>query len=198
MLTTLTLLTISLNAIGQTFDTQSKYTDSGGSTITIQNSFPKGMAPLDAAAKPGYTDTTGKYFAYVIYWTRVVNESATPLELTINFPADFPSYSYLKLFLPTDTMTLDKESMTNYGVADLKSFLDTNFNKPATLHRTINPKDEYLFYTAVLSSKMGNSLRAQFVLKEHGLFYSLRGIAPDLDSELIPCGQIAFKNYDGR
>lgn len=193
LLTTIILLTNCLTVIGQTFDSESKYTDSDRRTVIIQNSFPKGMAPLDASGKPGYTDVTGKSFAYVIFWTRVVNETATPLELTINFPADFPSYSYLKLFLPTDTMTLDKESMLNYGVADLKSFLDTNFNRPATLRRIINPKEEYLFYTVVLSSKTGSSLRARFVLKEHELFYNIKGIETELDSALLPCGQIVFK-----
>ena len=193
LLTTITLLIIYLTATGQSFDTQAKYTDSAGRTVLIQNSFPKGMAPLDDTGRPGYTDASGKFFAYVIFWTRVVNESDTPLELTINFPADFPSYSYLKVFLPSDTMSLGKESMTNYGVAGLKSFLDINFNKPSTVRKTINPKAEYLFYTAVLSSKTGSSLRARFALKEHDLFFGIKGIASELDSALIPCGQIVFK-----
>ena len=203
LLTTFTLLTICLTAIGQTFltekkktltyypgtyiDTESRYTDSTGKSVIIQNSLPKGGVR--------YTDATGQNFGYVIFWTRVINETATPMEFTINFPGSFPSpYSYLKLVLPPDTMTLDKESLYNYGVTDLESFLDTNFNKPTTFQKTINAKEECLFYVAVLSSKLGGAVRARLALEEHDLFYSVRGIAPELDSESIPCGQIVFKN----
>src|ERR1043166_9436444 len=115
LLIVFTLLTICLTAIGQTFDNVSRYTDSAGKGILIESSFPKGMAPLDSTGKMGYTDATGEYFAYVVFWTRVTNETGAPLELTVNFPASFPSpYSYLKLFLPPDTMTLDKETLINY------------------------------------------------------------------------------------
>ncbi|MBL7872992.1 MAG: hypothetical protein JNM78_15350 [Cyclobacteriaceae bacterium] len=189
-----TLLTICLAAMGQTLDSESRYTDSAGKDVLIQSSFPKGMVPLDSTGKAGYSDATGKFFAYVVFWTRVTNETDTPLELTVNFPAVFPSpYSYLKLFLPQDTMTLDKETLINYGVTGLKSFLDTNFNKPTILQRTIKPKGESIFYIVALSSKLGNSLRARLVLKEHNLFYNIRGIGPELDTTLIPCGQIVFK-----
>lgn len=151
------------------------------------------MAPLDNTGKMGYTDPNGKYFSYVVFWTRVVNETATPLVLKINFPADFPFYFYLKLFLPPSTMTRDKESMTNYGITGLKFFLDTNFNMSTTLQKTINSKEECFFYTVLLSSISGSSLRARFVLKEHDLFYNIKGITHELDSALIPCGQIVFK-----
>src|SRR5688572_15242297 len=49
--------------------------------ITIQNSFPKGGPHTDSAGKK-----TGHSF--LIFFTRIMNETATPLELTINFPAD--------------------------------------------------------------------------------------------------------------
>jgi hypothetical protein len=60
LLTTFTLLTICVTAIGQTFpiDTEFKYTDSNGKVVIIQNSFPK--AGGDADEKSGYTDSTGK------------------------------------------------------------------------------------------------------------------------------------------
>jgi len=47
-------------------------------------------------------------------------------------------------------MTIDKQSLYNYGITGLKSFLDTDFNK-TMLKRSINPKDEYLFYVVLLS-----------------------------------------------
>lgn len=163
------------------------YSETASQGVRIQNSFPKGMGSLDSSGKIGYTDSTGKFFGYLIFFSRVINETATSLELTLNFPAGFPSpYSYFKLFLPPDTMTLDKESLYNFGATGLKSFLDTGLNKPTMLQRTINPKEECLFYIGALP---GEGCRAALVLKEQGLFYRIN-IIPDL---LIPCGQIVFK-----
>jgi hypothetical protein len=214
LLTTFTLFTICLTATGQTsptkkgswsrvdtsfakngktqkplthysygwIDTEVKYSDSKGKGIIIQNSLPRGDR---------YVDRAGRISAYGIFWTRVINETTTPFELTINFPADSFAIlarpeSYLKLFLPSDTMTPDKESLYNFGATGLKSFLDTGLNKPTKLKRTINPKEEYLFYIGALP---GAGSRAALVLKELGLFYRIN-IVPDL---LIPCGQIVFK-----
>lgn len=218
---TIILLTICSSLFGQTFDSESKYTDSTGKSVIIQNSFPKGGGYIDGISgytdftgngvitqnsfsigredigrKRGYTDSTGKNYGYAIFWTRVINETATPLELTINFPADsfaiFPSpASYLKLFLPPDKMTLDKQSLYNYGITGLKSFLDTGFNKPTMLQKTINPNDECLFYIAALSYQAGGTSRAGLVLKGQDLFYRI-SIEP-LGTALIPCGQIVFK-----
>jgi hypothetical protein len=163
-------------------DTEVKYSDRTGKGIIIQNSLPRGS---------GYTDPTGRIFAYGIFWTRVINETATPFELTIHFPADslaIPNLpgSYLKLFLPPGTMTADKESMYDFGVTGLKSFLDTSLNKPTRFQRTINPKEECLFYVGALP---GAGCRASFVLKGQDLFYRIN-LIPDL---LIPCGRIAIK-----
>jgi hypothetical protein len=105
LLTTFILLTNCLAAIAQTsptrkwVDTVVKYTDSTGKVVVVHNSFPKGGG--------GYTDSTGKKYSYVIFWIRVVNESATPLELAIKFPAHpftiFPSPdSHKRIFLPPD------------------------------------------------------------------------------------------------
>ena len=188
LLITLALVTYCFTAMGQTspakkyttqkpltfypgtyIDTESNYTDSTGIVVIIQNSLPKGV---------GYTDATGKYFGGRIFWTRVINETATPLELTINFPADSfamvpSSDSYLKIFLPTDTMTIDKETLYSYGVTGLESLLDTCFNKPTMLQRTINPKEECLFYIGVLFlGESQGAARAGLVLKDQKLFRS--------------------------
>ena len=124
--------------------------------VTIQNSLPKGGP---------YFDPTGKNFGYRIFWTRVINETASPLELTINFPGDsfaiFPQAgAYLKLFLPPDTMTLHKQWDFDFGATGLKSFLDTAFSKPTMLQRTINPKEECLFYITPLFYPRGGFVRA--------------------------------------
>lgn len=163
-------------------DTESRFTDSTGLDVIIQNSLPKGV---------GYT--TGKNFDRIL-WTRIINQTATPLELTINFPADsFPISSspgtYIKVFLPIDTMTLDKEELYAYGVT-------SGLTRPTPLQRTINPKEEVLFYIGVLFCRVGGVVRGELVLRGHNLFYNIRGIPQKLDSTLIPCGQIVLKNLD--
>lgn len=197
ILITSILLTICLTAIGQSFsirkaltfypmmyiDTEYRYSDSSGIDVIVQNSVRKGGK---------YTDPAGTDFFSAIYWYRVINETSSPLELTINFPADSfatpPSPdSYLKVFLPLDTMTLDKENLYAYGATGLKSFLDSGLTIPTTLQRTINPKEACLFYIGVLDYKALTSAQAELVLKEQDVFYRLGGIE-------IPCGQIVFKN----
>ena len=166
---------------------ETKWYDQG---VIIQNSLgPKGGR---------YTDPTGKEFGYALFWTRVINESATPLELTINFPSDSlaipPSPdSYLKLFVPPDdTMTVDKESLYDNGEKGLKSLLDTGLNKATMLHITINPKKDYCFYIGALSYQSAGMVRAGLVLKDQELFYRI-SIIPHFDSAFFPCGHIVFK-----
>jgi len=196
LLTTFILLTICLTATGQTsptrkwVDNEVKYTDSLGKVVIVHNSFPKGGG--------GYTDSAGKNYSYVVFWTRVINESASPVELAIKFPADpftiFPSPdSHIKIFIPPDTMTLDKVPLYDYGLTNLQSFLDAGFNKPSMLQRTINPKEECLFYIPVLFYQARGTARAALVLKGEDVFFRI-SIAPDVDSALIPCGQLVFKN----
>jgi hypothetical protein len=185
-------MTICLTAIGQTsIDTETKYTRSNVKGVLIQNSYPKSAGDDE---KCRYTDSTGKTYRYAIFWTRVVNETNTPLELAINFPAILRSpYSHVKLFLPTVPMTIDKESLYNYGITGLKSFEDADFNN-GILKKTINPKEESLLYIVLLSPlyHVGGTLRTGLILKGKDLFYRI-SIAPQVDSALIPCGQIVFK-----
>lgn len=175
--------------------TDTLYRYSTGKGITIQNSYPKGgMIEPDGTQ---YSDPTGKKYPLVVFWTRIINETTTPLELNIDFPADsIPIYSppdsYIKLFLPTDKMTFDKLSMFNYGITGLKFFLDTNLNNATMLQRTINPNEEYVFYVALLANLPSNGpVRAGLVLKEQDFFYSTN--IDTIGSKLIPCGQFIFK-----
>jgi hypothetical protein len=161
-------------------------TDKG---IIIQNSGPRGGP---------YTDPTGKRFGYAIFWTRLINQTPSILDFTINFPADSFSISpspqsYFKLFLPSDTMTIDKEPDYDYGATGLKSFMDTGLNKTTSIQRTINPKEEYVFFVGMLMKMPDNGpVRTGLVLKEGDLFYRV-SIKGQLDSALIPCGHIGFK-----
>ena len=112
----------------------------------------------------------------------------------IGFPSDssiIPSSpdSYLKLFVPQDIMTLDKEFSFDYGL-DVKSFLDAGVNKSTMLEKTINAKEEYIFYIIALFYEASGNTRAELVLNEQDLFYR---ISPQLDSALIPCGHVVLR-----
>lgn len=166
--------------------TESVYTDSAGIDVIIQNSLPKGG---------GYIDAAGKEFGYRIFWTRIINESAAPIEITIKFPADsfaiLPSGSYFKVFLPPNTMTLDKEGLYSYGATGLLSFLDTGLHAPTMLQRTINPNEAFQFYVGTLSHQPKDSklipsgrIQTELILKGQELFYRIK----QLDFPLIPCG----------
>lgn len=196
----LMLLIICFVAQGQTDEikkwihTDEKYTVSAGKSVAIQNSFPKGGGQ--------YTDATGKKYGYVVFWFRILNESASPAELSIKFPATpfkiFPKPdSHIKLFLSPDTMTMAKVPLFDYGLTNIPSFLDAGFNKPTALHRGIETKGEFLFYILVplhyAKGTSGSSARAAIVLKGQEVFFKI-SISPDVKDALIPCGQLVFRN----
>lgn len=207
ILTSIVILTMSLSAIGQTspptrtpltdysyidVDTETRYLESEGKGIIVRNSYPKGSP---------YTSPTGEDFGYTIFWTHIINETRTPLELTISFPADsFPILgspdAYFKIYLPSDTMTFDKQYLYNYGATGLKAFLDNNFDKSTMLKRTINAKEEFVFYTLVVFHKAGRVLRTGLVLKDLQLFYRVNGLNTQPEFELIPCGRIVLQNKE--
>ncbi|MEO8116771.1 MAG: hypothetical protein ABI653_03925 [Bacteroidota bacterium] len=165
--------------------TKYTYTDSNGANLVIQNSFPKSGIH--------YTDPNGKKYIYAVFWTRIINETNNPLKLTIDFSLDsfaIPSSSgnYMKLLLPPDTMTMDKEPLFDYGLK-IKPFLDKNRNKSSSLKRIINPKSSSAFYVVPFSNQgVKGTLRTELSLKGQNLFYRIN------DKE-IPCGSIHLKNF---
>ena len=195
-----TLFTTCLSVMGQGIDTEYKYVDSTSKGVIIQNSLPRGGLL--------YTDPAGKESGYVIFYHRIMNETASPLELTIHFPSDsipLPSSpsTYFHFFLPPpDTMALETkisynhfsdEELFNYGL-DIKSYVDNSRNKPALLQRTIYPKDSCLFYVLVISTyrvenegRPGFSARAGFSLEGQDLFYRINTIE-------FTCGQLVWKD----
>src|ERR1022692_4436290 len=162
------------------FYTKYEYNESNGARLIIQNSFPKSGI--------NYTDPNSKKYIYAVFWTRITNETINPIELTIDFPLDsfeIPSTSgnYMKFLLPSDTMTIDKEPLSDYGLT-IKSFLDNNRHKSSSLKRTINPKGSSAFYVVTLSNRgVGGTLRTGFSLKGQNLFYRVN------DKEIL-CGKI--------
>ena len=167
--------------------TKYKYTDSKGENLIIENSFPKGGIR--------YTDPKGEQYVYAIFWTRIINETANSLEFKINFPVnsyEIPSLKgkYYKILIPSDTMTIEKIPLFNYGLSNLEPFLDGAIHKSSSLKRIINPKESSGFYIITLRLTGGDQygiLRNELSLKEQNLFYKIR------DKE-IQCGSINLKD----
>ncbi len=179
----------------------STYTDVSGRNIRIQNSFPKGGGYLDLSSSSiGFSPFNNISYGHAVFWTRVINESDAPLELSINFPADslaiFPATpeAHLKLFIPPATMTLDKVAQYSYGITGLESYLTANFYKPSILQRTIAPKEEWIFYVALLShipEVSPGPRRTGLILDGKTLYYQISTTLPE--TYLMPCGELVFK-----
>lgn len=165
------------------------YSASNTSGIVIQNSYPRGGP---------YTGPGRKYHNYsrLVFFSRVVNETSAPVELNITFSADsipIPGSpdTFMKLFLPSDTMTYDKRFVFDYGVKHLETL-----DKPTAFKRTLKPKEEFLMYvvaifyqtTATAQNQDRGGNRAELVMQGEKLFYR---IPPQLKS--LPCGEIIFK-----
>ncbi len=180
--------------------TKYEYTDSNGKSITIQNGYPRGGL--------NYTDPTGKTYSYALFWTRIINETVNPLELKIDFPVDLyeipgvPGNHY-KVLVPPDTFTIDKESLYDYGLIGLKSFLDNNIFKPSLINRTVNQKESTGFYAIVLSHTTEGAphftLRTGLNLNGQNLFYKVSRYDNTpahslMDEKQISCGSISLKN----
>jgi hypothetical protein len=192
---TVLFLSTCISALAQAHmysDTTYNLSKNKSQAVIIQNSLPKGG---------GYRDPAGKNLGYVVFWTRIKNETSSPLELSIEFPDDpFTTYlrpgSVFKIFLPTDTMTLDKEGQYDFGAKGLKSLLDTGIKNPTRLQKTIQPKEDYFFYTAILIQAWppGNgSLRTGLFVKGEKLFYNVQ-MSGFPESGVIPCGNLIFKH----
>ena len=187
-LSTWFLLWICSFASGQSVDTE-WYSETTSNGLIIQNSFPKG------GPYTGFT-TRNYNHSYLVFFTRVINETGSPLELKVNFSADsfaipYSPDTYVKLFLPPDTMTLDKRPLFSYGVTRLQSL-----DQATRFQRKLAPNEECLFYVVAIfyqtkaeawkQERGGN--RAELVLKGKDLFYNL---LPQVNS--LPCGQIVFE-----
>lgn len=174
-----------------------EYTDAMGKRVIVQNSLSRGIK---------YTDPDGKKKNKVLFWTRITNETENPLELNLDFPVEYevPSLpgKYFKILLPPDTMTLDKEPLPDYGINDLKSFLDDNIHLPSSLKRTINPKESGGFYVAMLFDEgVVGPFRTGLSIKGQNLVYRIarydgrrEGSLMLMDEKEINCGSINLKN----
>jgi hypothetical protein len=177
--------------------TKYKYIDSYGKSVIIQNGFPRGGAK--------YTDKNGDNYNYAVFWTLITNETDYSLELNMDFPVDSYEVSslsgkYYKVLIPADTMTLKKFPLLNYGLTNLESFLGNNIHKPASLKRTINPKESNGFYVVILCLTEGahGTMRTGLSLKGQNLFYKMKVDGSNSSSKSsekeINCGSINLKD----
>jgi hypothetical protein len=129
------LLFVYLNANGQVgplrnwVDSEVKHKDSKGNSVMMTNSLPKGG---------GVVYQNGKKYGYVVFWTRMSNQSATTIELKVKFPevTFFKSPdSYIKIVLPKETMKIEKEQLFDYGLTNLQSILNDESNQLGILQK---------------------------------------------------------------
>jgi len=167
-------------------DSEIKLTDSKGNTAIVTNSLPKGG---------GVVYQNGKKYGYVVFWTRMFNQSTTPIELKLKFPeVTFfkPPESYVKIVLPKETMNIEKIQLFDYGLTNLQSLLNDESNQLGILKKKIGPKEDYFFYVTVfIHIDWSGSARAKFQLTNKDLFYKF---SMGSDTTLIPCGSLDFKN----
>jgi len=154
--------------------------------LVIQNSYPKG-GPYEGPTEEHYS------YSYLVFYTRVYNETDKPIELALNFTGDaFPipnsPDTYVKLLLPQEAMSLDKHRLFSYGMAQLESL-----NGPTNLKRIIEVGDDTLFYVVALFYQTKPDIweqyrgenRAELLLEDNQLYYNL---LPQVDK--IKCGSI--------
>lgn len=187
---TISICFILLSSFAKAQSTDIKwYSETSNNGITIQNSFPKG-GPYTGPIKAHYN------YSYLVFFTRIINETKNPIELTVNFTPDsigIPNSpdTFMKLFLPPEVMTLKKQNLFSYGITELKSL-----DKSTQFQKHIKPKEDCLFYIvaifyqtnidAINQQRGGN--RAELILDGQNLYYKM---SPQIDS--LHCGQINFK-----
>jgi hypothetical protein len=191
LLVLVVLLLPYLNSYGQVgtgrnwVDSEVKHTDSKGNTVMMTNSLPKGG---------GVVYKNGIKYSYVVFWTRVFNQSATSIELKIKFPdvTFFKSPdSFIQIVLPKATMNMDNVQLFDYGLKNLQSLINDQSNQLSVLQKKIKPNEDYIFYTAVfIHIEDWGPSRAKFELKDQDLFYK---ISKGSDTTIIPCGSLYFK-----
>ncbi len=187
------LLFVYLNANGQSvstriwIDSELEHKDSKGNLAKFIHSFPRGG---------GVVYKNGIKYSYVVFWTRVFNQSTNAFELNVKFPevTYFKSPdSYIHIILPKATMSPDKEQVFDYGLTNLQGLLNDQSKQSSVLQKKINPKEDYTFYTVFfmhIEKESWGPARAKFELKDQDLFYK---ISLGSDTTLIPCGNLYFK-----
>ncbi len=167
------------------------YTDSTGGRLIIANSLPRGN---------GYTGADGQRHPYVVFYTQLTNHTSSPVDINLNVPVDsleFPRSSgvYLKLLLPSDTMTAEKATVIDYGLS-IKSLLDSPARGLQSVRRTIASNDSTTIYVVLFSKAgVGGVVRTGLRVEGQDLIYKISAYKsvpghPLLDEEELRLGSI--------
>jgi len=166
-------------------DTEVKYSFANQKDVIFTHSLPKGG---------GQYNFKGIKYNHVVFWTRINNQTSTPIKLQVTFPnityLQSPD-AHIKILLPKDTMSHEKEQLFNYGLTGFEFLLNDNTRQVKTLIKTIDPKKDYYFYIPVFMHEINGSARASIVLKGEKLFYK---ISIGKDTAFIPCGSLVADN----
>jgi len=166
-------------------DTEVKYSFANQKDVIFTHSLPKGG---------GQYNLKGIKYNHVVFWTRINNQTSTPIRLQVTFPdityLQSPD-AHIKILLPKDTMSHEKEQLFNYGLTGFEFLLNDNTRQVKTLIKTIDPKKDYYFYIPVFMHEINGSARASIVLKGEKLFYK---ISIGKDTAFIPCGSLVADN----
>ena len=162
-------------------DTEVTYSIANQKDVIFTHSLPKGG---------GLYYLKGIKYSHVIFWTRIQNQTSTPIKLQLTFP-DITylqsSNAHIKILLAKDTMSHEKEQLFNYGLTGLESLLNGNSKQLKVLKKTIDPSKDYYFYIPVFMHEINGTARASIVLKGEKLFYK---ISIGKDTAFIPCGSL--------
>lgn len=156
------------------------YTDPEGKRLILENHLPKGGTR--------YVAPDGQSYGLVVFWSKFINETNTPLEVEFDIPTTVYDFPYpksrsLQLLVPADTMTDEKIPLRDYGLSQLKAFLDSNFNRSILLKRTIGPNASSGFHVVIVTktdsaSKVEGTLRTGFSFKGQELYYRVSHYMP--------------------
>ncbi|MEM6380757.1 MAG: hypothetical protein AAF705_21420 [Bacteroidota bacterium] len=172
------------------------YLDENEKGIIILNGYPKGGGEIEPGGIRGYNDHRGIHYGSAIYWSCFINQTDSPMELSATFPSDSflvpnKTDAFYKLFLPSDTLEVERISLYNYGIEGLKTFLDENFDQGSSIQRNIAPGDScYIYINSLMhmpNSRHGG-IRSGFFLKGEELHYRFT-INPEGKMEFA-CGSL--------
>jgi hypothetical protein len=185
------LIIFSLNLNGQSVQNRNweyskvAYTSSTQKKTIITNSLPRGG---------GIVNHQGKEYNYFIFWTNILNESSSPLDLKIKFPTIISfefNESHAKVLFTKSNMTIDKEQEFDYGLTGIPSLLNNESNHLMDMSNRISPFKNHIFYSVVFIHKTKWPVRAEYILKDKKLLYR---ITAGKDVVMVPCGSLDFKN----
>jgi hypothetical protein len=162
------------------------YSEHSYDGITLKTSLPKGgpyTKPLD-----GYHHTS-----YLVFYSQIINDSSADKDIILEFCADqveIPDSPgmYVKVFLPPDTMSLEKHDEFSYGITELESFA-----QPTSFEKNLAPGEECLVYMIALfyqaepgewiQNRGGN--RAELILQGQKFYFNM---LPQISQ--LECGRI--------